>query len=175
MRPNTDSVALVITTLPMPRSAGATRGPISTGETTTVSLRVWNDSTDPEVVTARINVPLGLTIDLTSLNASLGQAHYSVVERAITWSGTLPGSTGLTITFDATAASHAGQVEVVAQVNGVMRGNEVQLSTPIWINVDAPPRLTNLVGMLMKSFPFPVMSEVDMMNGSVFGAKAMRS
>ena len=41
--------------------------------------------------------------------------------------------------------------------------------------VEAPPRLTNLVGMLMKSFPFPVMSEVDMMNGSVFGANAMRS
>ena len=117
---------------------------IATGETTTVALRVWNDSTDPEVVNARVDVPLGLTIDLASLNASLGQAHYSVAERAVTWSGTLPGSTGLTITFDATAASHVGQVAVAAQVNGVLRGNELWLTTPLWLNVDAPPRLIHM-------------------------------
>ena len=72
---------------------------ITTGQTTTVSLRVWNDSIDPEIVRARISVPLGLNINLASLSASLGQAHYSVVGRAVTWSGTLPGSAGLTISL----------------------------------------------------------------------------
>jgi len=117
---------------------------ITTGQTTTVSLRVWNDSIDPEIVRARISVPLGLNINLASLSASLGQAHYSVVGRAVTWSGTLPGSAGLIITFDATAASHVGQVALEAQVNGVMRDSQQQLSTPLWINVDAPPRLIHM-------------------------------
>ena len=127
-------------------SARLNAGPegVATGETTTVSLRVWNNSTDAEVVAARLAVPLGLNVDLVSLSASLGQAHYSFTERAITWSGTLPGSAGLTITFDATAASHEGQVAVEAQINGVMRGNQLHLSTPVWINVDAPPRLIHL-------------------------------
>ena len=137
-------VTLTVPTFePSDLSAQLNAGPesVATGETTTVSLRVWNNSTDPEVVTARINVPVGLNIDLASLNASPGQAHYSVAGRAITWSGTLPGSTGLTITFDATAASHMGQVEFVAQVNGVIRGNELQLTAPVWVNEAAPPRL----------------------------------
>ena len=117
---------------------------LTTGETTTVSLRVWNDSTDPEVVEARITVPLGLNINLASLNASLGQARYSVVERAVTWSGTLPGSGSLTLTFEATAASRVGRVEFAAQVNGAMRGNQLKLSTPVWINVDAPMRFIHM-------------------------------
>ncbi len=40
--------------------------------------------------------------------------------------------------------------------------------------VVAPPRETNFVGMLMKSFPLPVMSDVDITNGSVLGANAIR-
>ena len=40
--------------------------------------------------------------------------------------------------------------------------------------VVAPPRETNLVGILMKSLPLPVTSDVDMMNGSVLGANDMR-
>ena len=127
-------------------SARLNAGPegVVTGEKTTVSLRVWNDSTDPEVVEARLDVPLGLNIDLASLTASSGQAHYSVAGRAVTWSGTVPGSAGLTITFDATAASHVGQVAIDAQVNGVMRDSRLQLSAPVWINVDAPPRLIHM-------------------------------
>jgi hypothetical protein len=139
-------------TLTVPRfeasglSARLNVGPdsVATGETTTTTLRVWNDSTDPEVVNARIDVPPGLNVDLASLTASQGQAHYSVVERAVTWSGTLAGSAALTITFDATAASRAGQLAITAQVTGVMRANELQLSAPLWLNVDAPPRLIHL-------------------------------
>ena len=116
---------------------------VATGETTTVSLRVWNDSTDPEVVEARIDVPPGLNVDMASLSASQGQAHYSVTERALTWSGTLAGG-GLTITFDATAASHTGRLALTAQVMGIMRHNELRLSAPVWVNVDAPPRLIHL-------------------------------
>lgn len=117
---------------------------VATGETATVSLRVWNNSTDPEVVEARIDVPPGLNIDLASLSASQGQAHYSVTGRALTWSGTLAGGGGLTITFDATAASHTGRLALTAQVMGVMRNNELRLSAPLWVNVDAPPRLIHL-------------------------------
>jgi hypothetical protein len=127
-------------------SARLNAGPDSaaTGEATTIALRVWNNSTDPEVVAARLQVPPGLSVDPASLSASSGQAHYSFTERAVTWSGTLPGSAGLTITFDATAASHQGKVAVEAVVNGVMRGNQLRLSAPVWLNVDAPPRLIHL-------------------------------
>jgi hypothetical protein len=147
--PTTLSLPVVVTVPEFEASGLSARlnaGPegIATGETTAVSLRVWNDSTDPEVVAVRLDVPLGLNIDLASLSASLGQAHYSVTERAVTWSGTLPGSAGLTITFDATAASHVGQVAIDAGVSGVMRDSRVQLSAPVWINVDAPARLSHM-------------------------------
>ncbi len=117
---------------------------LTSGETTTVRLRVWNDSLDSEIVAVAIDVPPGLTVNPASLNASQGQAHFNVANRAISWSGTLAGSSGLTITFDAAASSLTGQVAVEATVDGLLRGNRLELSAPVWVNVDAPTRLIHM-------------------------------
>ncbi len=117
---------------------------LTSGETTTIRLRVWNDSLDSEMVAVAIDVPPGLTVNPASLNASQGQAHFNVANRAISWSGTLAGSSGLTITFDAAASSLTGQVAVEATVDGLLRGNRLELSAPVWVNVDAPTRLIHM-------------------------------
>ena len=117
---------------------------LSTGEQTTASLRVWNNSLDAEVVRATINVPPGLTVDPASLSVTAGQTHFNVLDRTITWTGLLDGSSGATLTFQATAATAARQVEMSAQVQGVIRGDQLRLTTPLWLNVDRPPILSHL-------------------------------
>lgn len=117
---------------------------LATGETTTLSLWAWNGSTDSEVVDIAINVPPGLVVDIASVSASQGHALYNLATRTVTWSGTLAGSQDVTITVDATAASRAGQVEAAATVAGLMRGNVVRRTVPLWLNVEPPPRLISL-------------------------------
>ena len=117
---------------------------LATGEETAIALRVWNNSADPEIVEVIINVPPGLTVDPGSVTASQGRALYSIANRTVTWSGQLAGLSNLTIGFDATAASLAGRVELTAEVNGLMRGNWLELSAPLWTNVDAPSRLIHM-------------------------------
>uniref|UniRef100_UPI0035B13229 hypothetical protein n=1 Tax=Promineifilum sp. TaxID=2664178 RepID=UPI0035B13229 len=110
----------------------------------TLSLWAWNGSTDSEVVDIAINVPPGLVVDIASVSASQGHALYNLATRTVTWSGTLAGSQDVTITVDATAASRAGQVEAAATVAGLMRGNVVRRTVPLWLNVEPPPRLISL-------------------------------
>ena len=70
--------------------------------------------------------------------------HFSVLERAITWTGLLDGGSGATITFRATATTAARQVEMSAHVQGVLRDNDLRLTTPLWLNVDRPPLLIHM-------------------------------
>ena len=127
-------------------NARLTAGPesVTTGETTRLSLWAWNTSADVEFVDVAIAVPPGLTANPGSVHASQGHALYSVADRKVYWSGMLAGSSGLTITFEATATSLSGMVEVAAQLDGLLRGNQLRLTAPVWVNVDAPPRLVHM-------------------------------
>lgn len=127
-------------------SARLTAAPesVAMSETTALSLWAWNHSSDAEVVSVTVDVPPGLIVDLGSISASPGQAQYSISQRRLSWSGIVAPSSGVTITFDAAAATHAGRVEVRAQVNGLLRDRRLQLTAPVWLNVDAPPRLIHM-------------------------------
>ncbi len=127
-------------------NAQLTAGPegVTTGETTMVRLWAWNTSADAEFVDVAIAVPPGLTANPGSVHASQGHAFFNVADRKVYWSGMLAGSSGLTITFEATAATHSGMVTVAAQIDGLLRGNSLRLTAPVWVNVDAPPRLIHM-------------------------------
>lgn len=140
------AMSLPITvTIPEP-SAGelltrfsATPDTLKTGEQAAFSLWVSNQGTDEEGASVTISVPAGLVAVPGSVESTIGQAHHNVFERSITWQGVLKAGESVTITFDATASTMSGQVDVGAKVTGAVRGTEIRSSVPVWINTARPP------------------------------------
>jgi len=73
---------------------------------------VSNQGTDEEGANVTVNVPPGLVVVPGSVAATNGQAHLNVFDRSITWQGILKAGESVTITFDATASTMSGQVDV---------------------------------------------------------------
>lgn len=116
---------------------------LETGDEAAFSLWVWNRAGD-EAVEVSITVPPGLVVAPDSVQATVGQAFFSVFDRRITWQGVLTAGEHMTISFSATAATMSGRADVLAQVDGLVRGTAAQHTLPVWINTAPPPRVIYL-------------------------------
>lgn len=114
---------------------------LETGETTTVSLRVENASLSEESVSVQIVIPPGLVVKPGTINASQGVTFFDLPNKAITWTNVLGANEEMTLTFEATATSLAGMVDVQATISGLTRLTDETIAAPVWINVERPPRL----------------------------------
>ena len=126
----------------------ATPDALATGDTTSVSLWVWNHGASGEAVEVAIDVPAGLVVDPGSVQATAGQATFNIAGRSISWAGSLAGGEHVAITFDAAAATRTGMIEIEARVNGLSRPSEAFLSLPVWLNMAALERVILLPALL---------------------------
>jgi len=114
---------------------------VKTGEQAAFSLWVSNQGAEAEAASMTINVPSGLVLVPGSGAASVGQAQIDLLNRTVTWQGILKAGQSATITFDATASTMSGRVDVTGQVAGAVRNTTNSVSAPVWINTERPPTM----------------------------------